>query len=213
MPLERPIQHINDWRVENLGIISPDRPYTMRIIAGTAGSLPLKVPESLTRPTTDRVREAMFSSLGGRIPEAAVLDLFAGSGSLGIESLSRGARSADFVDSSAPATQIIEENLKKTRLSGGRVHHRDVRAFISAGSRQDAFDLIFADPPYARDEETETRLSELLNSEALSGILKPSGLLVLESFARSPLPESILWEVAKEKIYSNTRVSYLTPAP
>ena len=122
----------------------------MRIIAGTAGSIPLKVPRSLTRPTTDRVREAMFSVLAGKLPGARVLDLFAGSGSLGLESLSRGAAEATFVESNGAACAVIEENVQKSRLAGARVQRRDVLSFLSTTSAG-RYDLVFADPPYARD--------------------------------------------------------------
>ncbi|MDF1825170.1 MAG: 16S rRNA (guanine(966)-N(2))-methyltransferase RsmD [Verrucomicrobiales bacterium] len=182
----------------------------MRIIAGQAGSLRLSVPPSLTRPTTDRVREAVFSSLGTKVEESRVLDLFAGSGSLGIESLSRGAASAVFVDNNAAAEKAILANLRQSRLEGARFVRRDVISYLSSAPT-DTFDLIFADPPYARDEETGELLATLLQKESLSASLKPDGILVLESFAKSPLPEAPLWETVKEKVYGKTRVSYLTP--
>ena len=152
----------------------------------------------------------MFSSLGNRVIGAAVLDLFAGSGSLGIEALSRGADSCVFVESSTTAAPIIEENLKKAQLRNGTVQRRDIRSFLSAGSRPAQFDLIFADPPYARDEATLAQLTQLLTSSLCAAALKPSGILVLETFASVPIPETPLWKVAKEKIYGNTRVSYLS---
>ncbi len=183
----------------------------MRIIAGTAGSQPIKVPRNLTRPTTDRVREALFSSLGEKVIEARVLDLFAGSGSLGIEALSRGAASAIFVDSSEEACRIISENLRKTCLNGGKVQKRNISAFLSFSTTQKSFDLVFADPPYARDEETAAQLEDLLKNAALQRAISPQGILVMESFAKTPLPDSPLWEVAKEKTYGKTRVSFLTP--
>ncbi|MBP82503.1 MAG: 16S rRNA (guanine(966)-N(2))-methyltransferase RsmD [Verrucomicrobiales bacterium] len=183
----------------------------MRIIAGTAGSLQLQVPKNLTRPTTDRVREALFSSLGPKIEGAKVLDLFAGSGALGIESLSRGAKTANFVESSNDACRVVAENLVKAGLEGGTVQHRDVFGFLSSLSLADSFDLIFADPPYARDEATSTQITQLLSSKTLRQSLSPDGLFIIESFAKAPLPDSLLWEVAKEKIYGKTRVSFLVP--
>jgi 16S rRNA (guanine966-N2)-methyltransferase len=184
----------------------------MRIIAGTAGSIPLKVPRSLTRPTTDRVREAMFSVLAAKLPGARVLDLFAGSGSLGLESLSRGAAEATFVESNGAACAIIGENLQKSRLEGARVQRRDVLSFLST-TPASHYDLIFADPPYARDEPTLALLSALVTSPALAAALAPGGLFVLESFASVALPETPLWEVVREKTYGSTRVSYLSPLP
>ena len=181
----------------------------MRIIAGTAGSLQLQVPKNLTRPTTDRVREALFSSLGQKTEGARVLDLFAGSGALGIESLSRGAITANFVESSNEACRIVTENLIKAGLKGGTVQHRDVFGFLSSQSLAGCFDIIFADPPYARDEATAAQISQLLNSKTLQQSLSPNGLFIIESFVKAPLPDSLLWEVAKEKIYGKTRVSFL----
>ena len=184
----------------------------MRIIAGIAGSVPLKVPRAITRPTTDRVREAVFSVLGDAVIGARVLDLFAGSGSLGIEALSRGASEAVFVESHAPACTIISENLKKARLCGGLVQSRDVATFLTR-SLSGRYDIIFADPPYARDEATHSLLEKLLHHDGLAQSLVPGGLLVLESFASVPLPEAPLWSLKLEKTYGSTRVSYLAAAP
>ncbi len=184
----------------------------MRIIAGTAGSIPLKVPPSLTRPTTDRVREAVFSVLAGKLAGARVLDLFAGSGSLGLEALSRGATSATFVESNGSACTIIGENLRKTRLTGANIQRRDVFSFLSTapGGR---YDLVFADPPYAQDESTHALLASLLSLPVLARLLAPEGIFVLESAARATLPDTPSWEVVREKTYGHTRVSYLHPLP
>lgn len=184
----------------------------MRIIAGKAGSLRLSVPPSITRPTTDRVREAVFSALGGRVIDAEVLDLFAGSGSLGIEALSRGAASAVFVDNSAAAETALKKNLATSRLEGGHIVRRDVPGYLSTAP-EGRFDLIFADPPYARDEATTSLLTTLLNLESLAAALRPEGLFVLECFAKAPLPATPLWESRKEKTYGKTRVHYLSPNP
>jgi len=180
----------------------------MRVIAGTAGSHPINVPRNLTRPTTDRVREALFSSLGSRVIDARILDLFAGSGSLGIESLSRGAISATFIDSSDEACRVINENLRKTQLSGATVQKQSIASFLNSNLPEESFDLIFADPPYARDGETAAQIASLLENSALHGAISPDGVLVFESLAKSPLPQTPLWKVAKEKIYGKTRVSY-----
>ena len=166
----------------------------MRIIAGIAGSIPLKVPRSLTRPTTDRVREAIFSALGDLVIGARVLDLFAGSGSLGI----------------GAACTVLSENLEKSRLSGGHVHRRDVPAFLSTLAPS-GYDILFADPPYARDEEMLNLLTTVINHPALPRALSTNGILVLETLDRGPLPSTELWDLAREKSYGSTRVSYLTP--
>ncbi len=182
----------------------------MRIIAGQSGSIPLLVPRSLTRPTTDRVREALFAALGDLIPGARVLDLFAGSGSLGIESLSRGASSADFVESDSDACRIIGKNLAKTRLSPGKVFHRDVMAFLTT-LRPESYDLIFADPPYGRDESSRDRITKLLRAPSLAQALAPDGIFLLETLASEPFPENHLWNENESRIYGATRISFLKP--
>lgn len=121
----------------------------MRVIAGTARGTRLSpVPEG-TRPLSDRAREGLFSSLGPAVPDARVLDLYAGTGAVGIEALSRGAASAAFVDHAASAIRTIRANLERTHLTGGAtVVKQDVLRFLhrNADAR---FDLVFLDPPYA----------------------------------------------------------------
>src|SRR5437764_10358265 len=125
----------------------------MRVIAGSAGGIQLEVPKRGVRPTMDRVKAAIFSSLGGKVIGARVLDLFAGSGGLGIEALSRGAASAMFVDRDRQATDAIGRNLKKVKLEA-RPQQQDVFEFLKRQSGPDRvaslgqFDLVFADPPY-----------------------------------------------------------------
>ena len=180
----------------------------MRIISGIAGSVPLQVPRSLTRPTTDRVRESLFSVLGELTVGARVLDLFAGTGSLGLEALSRGAEAADFVEAQAAACEVIRKNLEKTRLAGGQVHRRDVFSFL-ASVPPGRYHLVFADPPYAREEPDRETLARLLENEALASSLAPGGLLVLETLASAPLPSAGLWLVKDERGYGTTRISFL----
>lgn len=182
----------------------------MRIIAGSAGSVPLQVPKTLTRPTTDRVRESLFAALGTLVADSRVLDLFAGSGSLGLEALSRGAATADFVEAHAPAAAAIEQNLLKTRLTGGRVHRRDVFAFLTTAPAA-RYNLIFADPPYAREDAQKETLARLLACDSLARTLEPGGILVLESLASEPLPAHELWNLRDERTYGTTRVNFLTP--
>src|SRR5690625_4145461 len=118
-----------------------------RVIAGSARGVRLRVPAKGTRPTADRVREAMFSRLGhlDALHDARVLDLYAGSGALGIEALSRGARSAVFVEKSAQAARVCRENLAAAGLQG-RVHVAAVATFLSGPARP--FHTVLADPPY-----------------------------------------------------------------
>lgn len=184
----------------------------MRIISGSAGSIPLQVPRGLTRPTTDRVRESLFAVLGDLVCDARVLDLFAGSGSLGIEALSRGAVSVDFIESNGTACETIQRNLEKAKLLGGKVHRRDVVAHLGSISST-RYDLIFADPPYARSDSEFELLGKLLNMGGLAAALAPDGLLVLETLSSSPLPENDLWKTMDERHYGITRVSFLSLMP
>lgn len=130
-----------------------------RIVAGAARGRRLAVPAHNTRPTSDRVREALFSSLdsGGLVRGANVLDLFAGTGALGLEALSRGARRAVLVDQSAAAVRVMEANIAAVGLPGATAHKRAAAAFLAGAHEQ--FDLVFLDPPYD------------LSSGAVSGLL------------------------------------------
>lgn len=128
----------------------------MRVVAGVAGGRRLLAPAGRkVRPTSERVREALFNSLGSLdvVAGATVVDLFAGTGALGIEALSRGAASATFVDADARAVAAIEENLRVTGLGDrARVVHSDVMRFLGGLSAEEAiFDIAFADPPYSFD--------------------------------------------------------------
>ena len=135
----------------------------MRIVAGSAGGLEIATPKTDLRPTMDRVRGAIFSSLGEFIVGARVLDLFAGSGGLGIEALSRGAAAAVFVDNERRATTTIEKNLAHTRLTG-TIHTLDIFSYLDRLARDATFDAIFADPPYAKKPGERDFAPELLRS-------------------------------------------------
>ncbi len=157
----------------------------MRVITGTARGVQLKTPEGMTtRPTTDRVKEAMFSIIHFDIPGAAVLDLFGGTGQLGIEALSRGAKSAVFVDAGEPACRLIRENLKRARLEGqGRVVRSDYLEYL--GRAREQFDIILLDPPYA-----EVFLENALKRITEIDILRSGGIIVTER----PLGKELPWE-------------------
>jgi len=150
----------------------------MRIIAGKAGRVAIKVPPAVARPTTDFVRQAVFSMLASKVEDARVLDLFAGSGAIGLEALSRGAASCVFVDEHRQAAAAITENLAKTRLDGGRVVKSEASSFL----RRDAasYDLIFADPPYWKHYGDKDHLTALLSSGLLAPRLAEGGLLIAE---------------------------------
>ncbi len=147
----------------------------MRVISGKARGVNLKTPEGLqTRPTADRVKEAMFSILQFELPGARVLDLFGGTGQLGIEAISRGAHSAVFVDAGDAACKLIKENLKRTKLEDqGRVVRADYLQYLSAC--RETFDMIFLDPPYA-----EVFLENALNRISEIDILQMNGIIVTE---------------------------------
>jgi 16S rRNA (guanine966-N2)-methyltransferase len=179
----------------------------MRVIAGSRKGHKLGAPPGLdTRPTSDRVRENIFN-LVGPLDDARVLDLFAGSGALGIEALSRGAASAVFVDDDADAVRTIERNLDRLRLTGARVVHGDVLRTIAQEATAGAkYDLVLVDPPYGMLTEIHSRLAR-----HLPPLLTADGLLVVESDARIepelPLP------VRTSRRYGQARVTLFEAQP
>jgi 16S rRNA (guanine966-N2)-methyltransferase len=181
----------------------------MRIIAGIAKGMPLAAPRAGIRPTADRIREAVFSSLGARVTGARVLDLFAGTGALGLEAASRGAASVVFVESDRAALDCLRRNLK-TFQRGQEIacDFSLVRGDVFAQLRKLAgnFYLVFADPPYGDTAQL------LLAEKTLPGLLIDDGLLVLESARRDKLAVPGTWRLLREAIYGDTRVSYLTAA-
>ncbi|MFC9771228.1 MULTISPECIES: 16S rRNA (guanine(966)-N(2))-methyltransferase RsmD [unclassified Pseudarthrobacter] len=185
-----------------------------RIIAGAAGGTPLSsVPGSMTRPTTDRVKEALFSRLDAFdvIAGARVLDLYAGSGSLGVESGSRGAGSVDLVESDAKASAVCQRNADLINGIAGRkavtVHRSKVEPFLDRAAESAAWDLVFLDPPYPLDE---VALAAVLRK--LAAHLAPSAVVVVERSSRSPEPD---WpaelERFAEKKYGETRLWFAEP--
>ncbi len=181
----------------------------MRIIAGLAKGMPLFAPRSGVRPTVDRVREAIFSSLGGRVVGARVLDLFAGTGALGLEAASRGAESVTFVENARGVLDCLERNLETFK------RNREVSCTLSVISAEvepqlrklaglgASFSLIFADPPYGEAAQ------ELLRDESLPRLPAGDGLFVLESPKREALTVSKPWELVREATYGDTCVSFL----
>ena len=172
----------------------------MRVIAGTYGGRRLQAPPGTdTRPTADRVREALFSILGDRVQDARVLDLFAGSGALAIEALSRGAREATLVDNAAPAIRAITANLE-TLEADATVVRAEARRFLGGASRSGhSYDLVFLDPPY--------RLAASLGSDlsaALAAVVAPGGTVVAESDRRAPLEVDLPLE--DERRYGDTLI-------
>jgi len=184
----------------------------MRIISGLAGGIPIKVPDAVARPTTDKVRQALFSSLGELVVDARVLDLFAGSGALGLEALSRGAASALFVDQHRGAGDVIRANLTKSRLGGGSVRVGDALRVLGelAATQAGAFDLVFADPPYAHGAKDRNWALELLQAPAMKKVLAPSGSFILECrVTTAELSPSWGWSVVRDREYGSTRLLWL----
>ena len=181
----------------------------MRIITGKAKGITLKTPSGeSTRPTSERVKEAVFSMLQFDIENRCVLDLFAGSGQMGLEALSRGALEATFVDKSKDAIKLIKENLEKTKLvNSGIVFQSDYLDFIKRNSGNQ-YDIIIIDPPYAL-KMYNPALKELLNSK----MIKPTTLIVCESGTDEIFNgDSALqtqFEIAKQNKYGNTYITIL----
>ena len=184
-----------------------------RIISGRAGSLALDVPDAGTRPTSDRVRESLFGALesADAVRGAAVLDLYAGSGALGLEALSRGAASADLVEKSPRAATVAQRNATRVATSIGtgaiaRVHRTAVDAYLRAAVGP--FDLVFIDPPYDLGDAELTATLGLLVPR-----LAEHATVVIERSSRSPepgMPDGLA--VSRSKKYGDTALWWVSPA-
>ena len=183
-----------------------------RVIAGTAGGRTLRTPPGPgTRPTSDRVREAVFSALDARdaVRGSHVLDLYAGSGALGLEAASRGATSVVLVESDRQAAEVIAGNARDLGLTGIRVARITVAAHLAPDpSAEEAAHLVFVDPPYDLDE---TALAAVLD-RLRAGWLAPGGLLVVERSTRTPEPAwpDGIQRATKPKKYGETTIWYAT---
>jgi len=172
----------------------------VRVIAGRYGGRRLKAPPgAAVRPTSDRVREALFSILGARVQEAGVLDLFAGSGALGLEALSRGARHATFVESAPAALAALRANLAALGADADVVRADALRWLRAASRGARQYDLVFLDPPYRRAADLGATLSDLLPA-----VLAPGALVVAESDRRAPLELTIT--ATDERRYGDTLI-------
>ncbi len=173
----------------------------MKVVAGEFRGRLLTSPNtSDTRPVTLIVRNAIFNTLASRLSEAIVLDLFAGSGALGIEAISRGVASATFVDISTQAIAAIKKNITSLNIANKTaVYKQDVEQYLSKS--KELFDIIFLDPPYEQWHDT------LL--ERANGRLKPDGVLVVSSSKNTMLSDTIApLELAQEKTYGDTKITY-----
>jgi len=183
----------------------------MRVIAGSAGGIQLDVPKRGVRPTMDRVKAAIFSSLADKIIGEKILDLFAGSGALGIEALSRGAASVLFVEEDRQSIAAIKKNLAKTNLQGC-VRPQEAFEFLRRSPLTETFGIIFADPPYEKAKSGERFTKKILRNERLAQLLQPDGVFVLEKRPGERLPEMELWNVVRAKTYGATEVLFLRRA-
>lgn len=171
----------------------------MRVVAGTLGGRVLRAPRgSETRPTSDRVREALFSILAS-VEGARVLDLFAGSGALGIEALSRGAEQATFVDSAAAAVAVVRQNLEALDLQAEVLRMPALRALSCSPVADRQYDLVFLDPPYRMASSLGPQLST-----ALPPILAQGARVVVESDRRAPLELDLT--LLRERQYGDTLI-------
>ncbi len=178
----------------------------MRVISGASKGKVLKIPKGLhTRPTSDKVKEALFSMIHFHIPGSIVLDLFSGTGSLGIEALSRGAEKAYFVDNHPKSIQTIKENIHSTGYGSKSVvlfcdAQKAIQKLVSADEQ---IDIVFMDPPYH-----ENLILPCIYTMIEKKLLKKTGLLIIEHDQKEKLPECIdILSKIKEKRYGNTRIT------
>ena len=180
----------------------------MRVIAGSCRSLPLVTPEGEeTRPTSDRIKETLFNILQADTEGSVFYDLFCGSGGIGIEALSRGAKHCYFVDSSNEAIECLKKNLQFTKLQDlATVHHRDI--FSAIPFMNDKADIIFMDPPY--DLEIESAVMQQLKN---SSILKEDSLVIIEAKKERDFSNlcDLGFTIIKEKVYKNNKHVFLLP--
>jgi 16S rRNA (guanine966-N2)-methyltransferase len=182
-----------------------------RIIAGAAGGVRLDVPDAGTRPTSDRVRESLFGALEttGLLEGTSVVDLYAGSGALGLEALSRGAAAVDLVERAPRAAQVVRANAARVAKAAGReaaVHQSAVQAFLRDARR--TYDLAFLDPPYDLADETVAEDLRLL-----APLLAPDAIVIVERASRSAPPD---WAAAglaplRDRAYGDTALWWGEP--
>jgi 16S rRNA (guanine966-N2)-methyltransferase len=181
----------------------------MRVVAGIAKGIQLQaVPGSITRPISDRVKEAVFNIMGNAIVGSRVLDLFAGTGSVGIEALSRGAEYAVFVEKHRRAVDTIRTNLHRARLeSGARIVQADVFKFLTRDS--EPFDLIYVAPPQYRSLWSKT----LLALETNPGWLDPTGLVIVQVFPKELEPLTLpTLQPTDQRQYGSTLLCFYEPS-
>lgn len=180
----------------------------MRVISGSARGRKLKAPEGLTtRPTTDRIKESLFNIIAADLYECRFLDLFSGSGSMGIEAISRGAKKAVFVDNNRNSVAVINENIKATRFEErAEVMNCDIsNAIARLGCLGEKFDIIFMDPPYNKGL-VESALTYIVKAN----ILADDGYIIAEQSQEDKIPEVMGLEVFRVKDYKITKMTFLS---
>ncbi|MHC1750421.1 MAG: 16S rRNA (guanine(966)-N(2))-methyltransferase RsmD [Cellulosilyticaceae bacterium] len=178
----------------------------MRVISGKCRGTNLVAPEGMTtRPTVDRIKETLFNIISFDIPQCNFLDLFSGSGAIGIESLSRGASRAVFVEKDKEALKCICKNLEKTRLTGSAIVYNEevLNVIRKLGQKREQFDIVFMDPPYAL-EQFEMVLSEIVAND----LLMPNGYIIVERATERPIKPVESLVCTKEKSYRTTTLSF-----
>lgn len=179
----------------------------MRIIGGQAKGIRLKSLKGLnTRPTSDRVKESIFNIIAPYIYNARVLDLFSGTGNLGIESISRGAKKAYLIEKNRKCIAIINDNITKTKFNDKiKIYIQDVISAIKLfGEKNEEFDIIFMDPPYLKNFVIPS-----LKEISKNNILSNNGIIIVEHDLKDDLPKKVEnLEIFKEKKYGNTKISF-----
>ncbi len=172
----------------------------IRLIAGKYGGRTLGAPRtSRTHPMSERVRNALFNSIGSEVVDAVVLDAFAGTGAIGLEALSRGAREATFVERDRVAQKVLQENIDLLSASHAQLVRSSVAAWLDTGGSSQRYDIIFADPPY-HDAQFST-------VKRLFGLLKPNGLMVLSHTDTGEVPAQDDIVVVDNRSYGNANLT------
>ncbi|ONI42254.1 16S rRNA (guanine(966)-N(2))-methyltransferase RsmD [Candidatus Epulonipiscium fishelsonii] len=176
----------------------------MRVIGGTRRGTKLQSLEGeTTRPTTDRIKETLFNMINFDLPECTFLDLFSGSGSIGIEALSRGAKEAIFVEKDKEAFQIIRKNIEKTRLQENSiVHNREVEKVFKMLSKKE-FDVIFMDPPYHYEN-----IEDILYKIVENNILAKDGKIIIENSSDALPVKCNKLKIVREKVFRTTTLTF-----
>ncbi len=179
----------------------------MRVISGSARGLKLRAPKGMnTRPTTDRIKESLFNIIAFELPGASFLDVFSGSGGIGIEALSRGAKEAVFIDSDAESISIIKANVDAARLrEKSEIIRSDVfSALTLLHSKKRKYDIIFMDPPYKKGI-----VEEVLSCLEKNDLLSENGFIIAEQEAEAPSLNFETLEVVRVKDYKTTKMTFL----